>query len=163
MNIQTLFAIQKKLNDRIMAEHQLVESDLFQEQLLAFLVEIGELANETRCFKYWSRKGASEQKVILEEYVDGVHFLLTIGLALSYTDVKVNDTASANQGMLTERFLTVMKLTHQLEAIKDIDTYNELFEAYIALGMALGFTMAEIEQAYLEKNKVNHQRQDEGY
>ncbi|MCK0471369.1 dUTP diphosphatase [Halalkalibacter sp. APA_J-10(15)] len=163
MNIETLFTIQKKLNDRIMAEHQLVENDLFQEQLLAFVVEIGELANETRCFKYWSRKGASEQKVILEEYVDGVHFLLTIGLALGYTDIKVNDAAPSSQGSLTEQFLTVMKLTHQLEGVRDINTYNELFQAYVALGVTLGFTMADIEQAYLEKNKVNHQRQDEGY
>ena len=55
---------------------------IVKRKMLALLVEIGELANETRCFKYWSNKPASEREVILEEYVDGLHFILSIGIDL---------------------------------------------------------------------------------
>jgi dimeric dUTPase (all-alpha-NTP-PPase superfamily) len=38
-----------------------------------------------------------------------------------------------------------------------------LFAAYLNLGEMLGFTEEQIEQAYFEKNKINHQRQEVGY
>ena len=44
---------------------------------MALLVE-RELANETRSFKFWSTKGPSANEIILEEYVDSIHFLLSL-------------------------------------------------------------------------------------
>ena len=52
--------------------------------MLALLVEIGELANETRSFKFWSVKPASEKKIILEEFVDGIHFILSLGIECGF-------------------------------------------------------------------------------
>lgn len=82
MDLLQLFKLQKELDDRIAKEHDLQPKKLLKEKMLALLVEIGELANETRCFKYWSNKPASEREVILEEYVDGLHFILSIGIDL---------------------------------------------------------------------------------
>jgi dimeric dUTPase (all-alpha-NTP-PPase superfamily) len=162
MDIQALFAIQKQLNDRIVQEHDLYGQDLFKEKLLAFLVEIGELANETRCFKYWSRKSSSERSVVLEEYVDGLHFILTLGLALGFENSKLNDHAGSPQSV-TEQFLLVMKQTHQLDRNRTVEDYQQLVDSFFILGNKLGFSHTEIEKSYFEKNKVNHQRQDAGY
>ncbi|MEX2104164.1 MAG: dUTP diphosphatase, partial [Bacilli bacterium] len=49
MNLQFLFHIQKNLDDRIIEEHGLIREHLLSHKLLALLVELGELANETRC------------------------------------------------------------------------------------------------------------------
>ncbi|WP_332689709.1 dUTP diphosphatase [Halalkalibacter lacteus] len=162
MDIQGLFAIQKQLNDRIVQEHQLNEQDLFKEKLLAFLVEVGELANETRCFKYWSRKSSSERTVILEEYVDGLHFVLTLGLSLGFENIKLKENDSYQQSV-TEQFLTIMQQTHQLDLNRTLDKYQQLADSFFVLGQLLGFSHKEIERSYLQKNKVNHQRQDAGY
>lgn len=51
-----LFSKQEKLDQYIIENHQLHDQDLFEEKMLALLVELGELANETRCFKFWSEK-----------------------------------------------------------------------------------------------------------
>ncbi|GAE34086.1 dUTP diphosphatase [Halalkalibacter akibai] len=160
MDIQTLFAIQKQLNDRIIEEHHLANQDLFKEKLLAFIVEIGELANETRCFKYWSRKSSSERAVILEEYVDGLHFALTLGLTLETTSVIVPDKHEPKE-TLTEQFLDIIHLSQRLEHNPQL--FQAFLNSFFALGAKLGFTYEEIEGAYLEKNKVNHERQDNGY
>lgn len=162
MEIEKLFQIQKQLNDRIIQEHQLEGEDLFTEVQLAFLVELGELANETRCFKYWSRKPSSKREVILEEYVDGLHFVLTLGLALRYTNVIIKQTYSYLETM-TEQFLEVMKQTHELNRERSDENYQRLVDSFLGLGQQLGFSYEEIEEAYLAKNKVNHQRQDNGY
>src|SRR5690625_2295422 len=162
MNIKKLFHIQKRLNDRIIQEHQLADQDLFHEKKLAFLVELGELANETRCFKYWSRQSASNRAAILEEYVDGLHFILTIGLAYQFTNWSVQETYPYKESV-TEQFLAVMKKTHELHDTGTELVYLELVTAFFGLGQQLGFTYEEIEESYLEKNKINHERQDAGY
>ena len=75
MDLLQLFKLQKELDDRIAKEHDLQPKKLLKEKMLALLVEIGELANETRCFKHWSNKGPNEKEVILMEYVDGEDLL----------------------------------------------------------------------------------------
>jgi dimeric dUTPase (all-alpha-NTP-PPase superfamily) len=162
MDIQTLFKIQKQLNDRIINEHQLNEEDLFKEKLLAFIVEIGELANETRCFKYWSRKPSSERSIILEEYVDGLHFALTLGLALDQTTISEKKEYVQKESV-TEQFLDVLHFAHQLKENQSQDLFQPFMDSFFSLGHKLGFTYEEIEKAYLLKNKVNHERQDNGY
>src|SRR5690625_909139 len=71
--------MQRELDNYIESNNDLHNKDVFQEKYLALLVELGELANETRCFKFWSMKPPSDKKVILEEFVDGIHFLLSLG------------------------------------------------------------------------------------
>src|SRR5690625_7965714 len=44
-----------------------------------------------------------------------------------------------------------------------INIYNLTFSDFVSLGSRLGFTWKEIEQAYYEKNKINHERQTDGY
>ncbi|MDT8859444.1 dUTP diphosphatase [Alkalihalobacillus sp. MEB130] len=163
MDIQVLFAIQKDLNDRIVDEHQLAERDLFQEQLLALIVEVSELANETKSFKYWSRKPASKRSIILEEYVDGLHFVLTLGLTLCMTSIEIKKEMNVSTEKTTSLFLTLIQRAYQVEESRTKESYQELVDAFFLLGHHLGFSHEEIEQAYLDKNKVNHERQDSGY
>src|SRR5690242_2519258 len=89
MHLKPLYDIQQTLDERIRTQHGLHDADLLPKKLLALQVELGEHANETRCIKYWSTKPASERIVILEEYVDALHFVLSIGLDLGYADIDV--------------------------------------------------------------------------
>lgn len=54
MNLQKLFKAQKELDDRINKEKGLEGQDLLGKKILALLVELGELANEERSWKFWS-------------------------------------------------------------------------------------------------------------
>ena len=79
MNLHKLFTMQHALDQYIQSNKQVTE-DVFMKKGLALIVELAELANETRCFKFWSEKGPSERSVILEEYVDSIHFILSLGI-----------------------------------------------------------------------------------
>ncbi|MCX7570517.1 dUTP diphosphatase [Tumebacillus sp. DT12] len=161
MNFHRLFLIQKGLDDRIRQEHGLIGRDLIADKVLALQVELAELANETRCFKYWSKKPPADRDVILEEYVDGLHFVISLGIELGY-DYEPTDL-QAGFGSLTERFTALLALTAVFGQRREADVYRELFDAIWGLGSGLGFTAAEIEAAYLAKNEVNHRRQEQGY
>ncbi|HZK57585.1 MAG TPA: dUTP diphosphatase [Clostridia bacterium] len=161
MNISELYEIQKKLDNRICMEHGLKGVDLIPSKILALQVELGELANETRCFKFWSNKESSPRETILEEYVDCLHFILSIGLEIGLTDidsVKIDNTDNLTE-QFQKVFVEIVTFLHELT----LDNYQRLFNHFLLLGNKLGFTEDEIDSAYLEKNKINHQRQDEGY
>lgn len=163
MNVSRLFAIQKALDDRILVAHGLEGSDLFVKKIIALHVELGELANETRSFKYWSRKGPSPRETILEEYVDVLHFTLSLGIDLGCTDLSEARLDNPARGDLTEQFACLLTAISTLAATRAAADYRTLFTELLALGGLLGFATEDIERAYLQKNEKNHLRQNEGY
>lgn len=169
MNIKKLCEMQQILDDRIINEHHLEGKNLEDNKILALLVEISELANETRCFKHWSTKGPSEQSVILEEYVDSLHFFLSIANSRKYDVDHLYRTylqdfqPKAEEVSLVYAFKLVMEKIIMMENHPDRFHYMDSFHAYLNLGRMLGFNWEQIEQAYIKKNEINHKRQDNGY
>lgn len=94
MKLKELFEMQEKLDTEIMENKFagcLENKDVLVERLLALQVEVSELANATRCFKYWSGKGAESKERLLDEYADVLHFFLSVGLALGFTSEEVEE------------------------------------------------------------------------
>ncbi len=164
MNIQKLFNMQRDLDRHIQQTHQLEQTDLVEKKTLALLVELGELANETRCFKFWSLKGPSSQDVILEEYVDGIHFILSLGIEMKYEEKLKNELPIfGGEQDLTSQFLRIYEAVNIFNVKQSFEAYKILFSQYLHLGSLLGYTAEEIEKAYISKNDVNYSRQKEGY
>lgn len=161
MILKELFELQRKLDQRIIVNHNLQEDFLLKKKILALQVEIGELANETRCFKYWSKKGPSEKSIILEEYVDCIHFILSIGIEKNYEDVLLD--IKKNNFSITDQFLNIYIDINDFIVCQSKDHYITLFEDFLSLGISLNFTEEDITNKYLEKNEINHHRQETGY
>ncbi|WP_100012168.1 dUTP diphosphatase [Lentibacillus sediminis] len=160
MDWNKLYAMQKKLDSYIEANHE-TENDKFADKCLALLVEVGELANETRCFKFWSTKPRNEQSAILEEYVDGLHFILSLGLDKGYRFAEEGSVAAASGE--TQQFLQVFQDCTVFRENPTSDNYQKLFANYLQLGKLLGFSETDMEASYEGKNQVNYERQDTGY
>jgi len=161
--LNELYVVQKQLDEHIQSQHHLKNHHLVREKMLAFFVELGELANETRCFKFWSLKPPAAQATILEEYVDGIHFLLSLGLDLGFTDVSAISLESVEDRTVTEQFLTVFRAMTAFHETQKQDDYLTLFTEFLSLGKLLGFDGEHIQQGYFKKNEVNYQRQQEKY
>ena len=161
MQLQKLFTMQKSLDSFIQKEKN-ISHDVFFEKGLALLVELAELANETRCFKFWSAKGPSDKETILEEYVDSIHFLLSLGIEKQLDDLE-NWPVEDREESLTQLFLhTHASIQHFLEEPSK-PLYEEVWKWYGAIGTSLGFTHQQIVQAYINKNEKNYERQRSGY
>lgn len=163
IQLEKLFHMQKALDAHIEEKHQLQEEDLFNRKLLALLVEIGELANETRCFKFWSVKPSSAKEVVLEEFVDGIHFILSLGNECGFDEKTVILEEKQPRVNITEQFLSVYEMIGRFQKSKSLNDFIRLFESYLQLATLLGMTNMEIEQAYFQKNEVNYQRQENNY
>lgn len=203
MNLNKLFDKQRELDARILLEKGLVGQDLLDKKILALQVELGELANEWRGFKFWSNDqkarmwyerechacrgkgefvvsvygpekevcgycdgtGYEEQKnPLLEEYVDCLHFILSIGLEYQFDQwLEIITIEPIKLRGITEQFSMLMKTDWDFYEGGDGGYYHEGVELFLGLGEMLGFSWEEIEQAYFDKNAINHQRQEQGY
>jgi dimeric dUTPase (all-alpha-NTP-PPase superfamily) len=162
MDFRELYNMQRYLDEKIVKQHGLEKKTLVQKRILALYVEIGELANETRCFKFWSLKPSNTRDKILEEYVDGIHFILSLGISLSFEKVqlKVNEPVHTD---LVQQFSTVFQAVARFDKEKKEKNFLEVFENYVILGQKLSFSFEEIVNAYKRKNEVNIERQENGY
>ncbi|WP_027416479.1 dUTP diphosphatase [Aneurinibacillus terranovensis] len=119
---------------------------------------------------YWCETCAGylviDKNPLLEEYVDCLHFILSIGLQVGVsTDIDVTPCPpNKDIRSITIRFIKLMK---NADSVIEHDNKELAWSIYagsfIGLGAELGFTWEQIEQAYFEKNKVNHTRQESGY
>jgi len=151
INLKKMFEAQRELDKRIIKEKGLETRELWVEKQLALCTELGEMANEWRKFKYWSDDQETRREKLLEEYVDCLHFVLSIGLDLGFDQAKVK--TDDNQSLRTVDMLLFFKTP-----VKD-----KYLKEFIELAFSFGFTWEEVEAAYFKKNAVNHDRQDVGY
>lgn len=161
MNLQELFHMQRALDNYIQSNRQ-VEEPIFRKKVLALQVELSELANETRCFKFWSTKGPSAKETLLEEYVDCIHFLLSLGIEKNFDSLEAWPSPLEEQD-LTELFLAAHAKVGQFSEQAEFESYKTLWQTFGAIATALGFSYAEVLQAYVQKNETNYKRQQEGY
>ncbi|AMQ19648.1 dUTP diphosphatase [Geobacillus sp. JS12] len=185
MKLTKLFKMQRELDERIVREKGLNGQDLLPNKVLALQVELGELANEWQMFKYW--KGDPRPRTaslrnpavmmpedqewynpLLEEYVDCLHFALSIGIETGnddFTFVMPNTDSDIIYTFIELNAIAAELLDRHLTGtLVDTDIlYIDLLEKLFGLGKQLGFTFDQIEAEYLRKNALNHHRQECGY
>lgn len=181
LKLVKLFEMQKDLRDHIGYEGE----DKKEKMLLALLVEVAECANEWRGFKYWSTKqeprleGSRSAKdalgapvieyynPLLEEYVDGLHFVLDYGLEIYMNPERLDIRNYGPNESITKAFLVLNEIIIGLRTQSNgtflVMHYEFLLSQYFLLGEMLGFSDDDIFYAYVEKNRINHKRQNEGY
>lgn len=160
MKFKQLFEMQREL-DAFIERTQNVTKDVFEDKSLALLVELAELANETRCFKFWSTKGPSEREVILEEFVDSIHFMLSLGNMRNFT--LEHWPIVEKKSELTPAFISSTHAVLTFLNEQTLVNYEALWHAYSILAYNLGFTEGDIVEAYKAKNEKNYERQRSGY
>ena len=161
INLTELYSLQAELDKDIATKHNVTYETTHKKRLLALIIEIGELANETRCFKYWSNKGPSSKEVIIEEYADGLHFLLSLGIPLKAKKMtyELQDTGEDIVDLFHKMYhLSTLLVDHYDEA-----RYTLAFQTYLNIARKLGFTSDDIIHAYKDKLAINYNRQNTNY
>jgi dimeric dUTPase (all-alpha-NTP-PPase superfamily) len=122
-----------------------------------------------------------EYNPLLEEFADGLHFFLSIANQKGWQEAlwiyeEQLDPSNEFDGGLTGIFLEMIYFLNKAymekhpsdEKIAGFQTNEYFFRMawilFLNIGInGFGFTFKQIEQAYLEKNKINHERQESGY
>ena len=160
-DLTDLYKKQRELDEEIAVNHQVTYQSTRNKRTLALLVELGEFANATRTFKYWSNKGPESKERVLDEFADGLHFALSLGIDQGYEvdSVEVLD----DDKNLTDTLLTTYELTSIFYSSQTQSNYLLLLISYLRCLFKLGFSWQEAKDAYYIKSKENHVRQETNY
>lgn len=112
---------------------------------------------------------------LLEEYADCIHFFLSIAIKkgwkeeLNVSEEAIEDFKEAGfDGGLSGVFVEMQWSLLNSRMLKDEESKKQHFQSawdlFLEIGIVgFGFTLDQIEEAYMNKNAVNHKRQQEGY
>ena len=161
IDFSELFKKQLELDLEIQKRHNVTYDETLERRFLSLFVEIGELANATRCFKYWSNKGSEPRERVMDEYADGLHFLLSIGIALNIKNKAFNQKETNED--LSHLFVKMYEQISELENKKDEDTYQKTFELFLLIAFKLDMNKDDIFSSYFLKLGENYHRQETNY
>jgi len=171
MNLAKMYEAQEKLDKHILEQENWFitnihdKKDLFEKTKLALLVELGEFANTTRCFKHWSKKEKMADDVILDELADVWHFFLSLGNQMNFRVTIYGDYGYEFNNMteaLNEAFEWVAFLDFK-EVTQNKMWYSGIRNTLYAIAWFYQFTSEDVEEAYFKKHKINYERQANGY
>lgn len=162
INLKEIFDLQKSLDKNIQSNHKVTYSQVYEKIKLALIVELAELANEIRSFKFWSLKSPSSKNIILEEYIDGIHFITSICI---YKKIKPEFNfkilKETNDKDLITKYL--LNLFNEINHFDSNAKIKKWYESYLSFATMLGFSLEDIKNGYLKKNQINFQRQKDKY
>lgn len=142
-------------------QNDIRNEEIIKKNILELLVEIGELANETRCFKHWSTKGPSEKEVILEEYVDCLNMILYFS---NITGVTLEEEfPEVIEGDIVETFINLYQNTCLLKDDLTKEKVKRILVDIIYLSHLLKFSIEDLEKATKHKSKIIQKRFQENY
>ena len=159
--LKKMYQKQLELDMEIAKNHHISYEVTKDKRILALLVELGELANATRCFKFWSFKPSEEKARVLDEYADGLHFLLSIGLAYGY-QVDSIEVEEENSNP-TDAILRSYHYINEFYNDRSFAKYCKMFEGYLKILATLGYDWSDAYDAYFLKLEENHHRQETNY
>ena len=159
--LKEMYKKQYELDMEIASNHHISYEETKEKRILALLVELGELANATRCFKFWSFKPSESKERVLDEYADGLHFLLSIGIAYGYQVDSIEVEEDKND--LTDAILKSYHYINEFYNDRSLTKYLLAFKNYLKILVKLGYSWSEADDAYFKKLEENHHRQDTNY
>ena len=166
---------QKKLDIFIHQQNKLDLQNTFYLRKIALFVEIGEVANELKSFKYWKKDKKVNLEKAQEELIDCLHFFLSLA-----NSAKVNFVAYHFQNFLQKRdfalnnlLLNLFERTKKLnlprkrkaegKISKTEKNYQNWLRTFEKVCWQAKLDEAKLLEVYTKKNKVNQQRQLENY
>lgn len=165
VDLTELCAKQEVLDRNIFVENDIPWRSKIREKVRALKVEIGEAVNVWAGFKYWKKTRPNWQDVdpekrdeLLEEYVDGIHFFLSLMNDLDMPTI--HDFIEIRKDVFEQLDSLEFHLTRADEPL----SLMIAFAYYRGLAVLWGFDWEEdVVPMYYRKWDINVERQNKGY
>ena len=159
--INEMLDLQKELDFKIFNKFEVLPHETFDKRIVATLAELFEFANEEKSFKYWTENKEVNYDKALTEYIDILHFLLSLANTINF-DLKKE--ASIEYRTNTEDL--IFDFTRRMIYFHDFGNPDDLlycFNVWQFIGILMGFSDKEIFDKYKQKNQENLNRLERGY
>ncbi len=151
---------QQLLLDKAINEEFNFDSNNTDKMLIALYTEIGEFANEVQSFKYWKKSKKINQDNLLEEYADGLHFLMSFAIKLNVNSI-INPLIISSD--INKQFLEMFKIVTKMSKKLTKSNVQKAVAIYLGLASILEISEEKINEVYTLKNKKNFERLKNNY
>ncbi len=154
MNWNDVYQKNKKL-DLIFEEKFKNDEKMFEKNCIELIVEIAEFTNETRCFKYWSKKKIDKED-LLEELADSIMICLYFYNYLGIENIEVKNLDLVDDILVCINNL--FKLSTEVLENLTKELIEKIFNYLIYIGKMLNLTEKEILEACIMKINKQEKR-----
>ena len=155
-DLTNIYKETKKLDALFAEKYSDTNPDIVTKNRLELLVELGELANETRCFKYWSIKQTGDKDKVLEEYIDCLFMILYF---CNKTGVSLDeDFPVLEKRNFIESFITIFNDASSIEEDPNKEDVKKVLVECLNIAELLGFTTKDLEKVTKKKSKIINKR-----
>lgn len=162
--LKEMFQMQRALNKNILDEFG--EEAMTEEKLeLAIIDELGELTHELKGDWCWWKKTQApvNRQRVLEELVDVYHFVMTSEMMRRYSSTDGVIDIILNQYEFSINHFDELEKERLDYLIGDISYSYDKLTVLLQLTKCLQFSFDDVYQEYLNKNKINYERLQNGY
>ena len=152
--LDEVYSKNKELDKIFISKYESIDKDMFRKNKIELLVEIGELANETKCFKYWTTK-TPNRELVLEEYADCI--IMTLCL-YNYYNLELEDIEYKRIEDINDQIASLYKLGSEIYFSNNTELLKELLFGLINLASLLKITKEEIVSSSLKKIELDTKR-----
>ena len=127
----------------------------------AILDELGELNHELKGNWCWwkNTQELPDQRKVLGELVDVWHFVMS----LHYHEIKTNIDLGIIEDLMNVSSKAILRLILRVVMMNEPYIDCHIMELLIAYTRKLGFSISDVYDAYIEKNRENYNRIERGY
>lgn len=166
MDLQRLFSLQTEIENNItniatLPEDKVGRENIEELRFLALNIKLSELANLTKCYKYYYVKPNIPKDKLTLRYVDAFQYLLSIGNRSGYNVITYDALPKILEKSVIKLFTTtidqissVRKQTVKNNFIEGLQEYTQLFSLVIHLGTILNIDFKDVEE-YLEHSRLS--------
>lgn len=156
-DLTNIYKETKYLDDLFALKYGMKNPEIIRKNRLELLVEFGELANETRCFKYWSVKQTGEKEKVLEEYIDCLFMILYF---CNITGVSLDEEFPTidNNNDIIKTFLNIYRCAANLDEMPNKEDIKRILAESLYLANLLGFTIDDLERKTKTKSEIIQKR-----
>lgn len=154
LKYEKVYEENKKL-DKVFIETYGNSDEIILKNQVELLVELGEFVNETKCFKYWSKKEANKE-LVLEEYADTLlmifYFFRELNISL------LDNFPKESNERINSLIIRLYNLCSKFHYEYTQNIIKEIFVNLLKVGELLNFTDDEIISACLKKINIDKER-----
>lgn len=148
INIIKIYDKEKTINSKFKEKYNYSDPTIFYKQVLELIVEISELAYETKCFKYWKTDKPSPAEITIPEYADCL--MITLCLC-DLANIEINNLINIKEDDMVKIFIKLNYLASQITMDLNEKLLLEILSYLLKLSKLLGFTDNQLEEYCFDK------------
>lgn len=128
-------------------KNEVLNVQRLNQKILAFLHDLGQVAEDSRCYLFWEKDEPIDHQQLLEDYLEGLTMLMSIGYELRIDSIKNHSEIPSP----TDIYSLFFKIYHSILKVQShysSEDYQNTIDDYFTLGFQLNIQIEEILNSY---------------